>query len=174
MDLTTCPSCHMQVLPNPDGTCPNCHALIPQKEQGSPSISLEPPKIPAAITPAEIFVDNSAILKKDLRGLGILLIIWGAIPFVFPQAFSRGWGVIIIVLGIVNLLVSHRVLFILSGAAFLAVGAWNSISFLLFHYLRPHASWFSNILWIVLGILQIIWGVQMIKKYNDYPSGRKL
>jgi hypothetical protein len=159
----------MQVLPNLDGTCPNCHALIPQKEPGPPS--LEPPKIPAAVMPAGSFEDNSAILKKDLRGLGILLILWGVIPFIFPQAFSRGWGVVFIVLGIVNLLVRHRVLFILSGVAFLAVGVWNSINFLLFHYLRPGANWFSNIIWIILGIFQIIWGVQMIKKYNDYPSG---
>jgi hypothetical protein len=33
--ITTCPHCHMRVLPRPDGSCPSCNGLI--KETDSPA-----------------------------------------------------------------------------------------------------------------------------------------
>jgi uncharacterized Zn finger protein (UPF0148 family) len=32
MTITTCPHCHMRVLPRSDGTCPSCNGLIAQTE----------------------------------------------------------------------------------------------------------------------------------------------
>ena len=52
-NITTCPNCKIQVLPKSDGTCPNCHAIIPQKEKGSISKTIEPLKNSEASTPLE-------------------------------------------------------------------------------------------------------------------------
>jgi hypothetical protein len=34
--ITTCPHCHMRVLPRPDGTCPSCNGLINETEAPAP------------------------------------------------------------------------------------------------------------------------------------------
>ena len=39
--VVTCPNCEMRVLPKADGTCPSCRSIIPQKENGSISKSVE-------------------------------------------------------------------------------------------------------------------------------------
>jgi hypothetical protein len=44
MNFQTCPNCKMRVFPKSDGTCPSCQSIIPQKEKGSISKSIEPNK----------------------------------------------------------------------------------------------------------------------------------
>jgi hypothetical protein len=172
MDLTTCSYCHMQVTPEADGTCPRCGAPIPPEEKASPPTVPEVPKTLPAAPPVASFYDMSAALKRDLRGVGIILIVWGLIPFLFPQVFSRVWGGFFILLGIVNLLVRNRVLFILSSLAFMAVGAWNILNFLLALSAGYGVSVLFRTFWIIIGILQIIWGVQMLGKYKEYAPNR--
>jgi hypothetical protein len=172
MDLTTCSYCHMQVTPQADGTCPRCGAPIPPEQKASPPPVLEAPKTLPAGPPVASFYDMSAALKRDLRGVGIVLIVWGLIPFIFPQVFSRVWGGFFILLGIVNLLVRNRVLFIIGSLAFIAVGVWNILNFLLVFSARYRVSLLFQAAWVFIGILQIIWGVQMLGKYKEYAPGR--
>jgi hypothetical protein len=172
MNLMACPNCHKKVLPNPDGTCPNCWAVIPQAQKAPTPPALEAPNIIEAGPPAASIYDMAAALKRDLRGAGIIFILWGALPFLFPQSFSRVWGAFFILLGMVNFLVRDRRMFIICGLAFIAVAIWNIGNVFLAFSLISHTSSSLKIIWIFIGILQIIFGVQMLGKYKEYAPGQ--
>ena len=97
-------------------------------------------------------------MKKDLRGWGIWLIILGFIHFAFAGLLDPVWGAIIIVIGILNLCIQRRGMFIVNGCALVLVGIMNIAA--------------GGGLWAVFGVLQIIWGSKEIKKYS--LVGRKL
>lgn len=107
---------------------------------------------------------NSEALKKDLKGWGISLLAIGVLSIIFSKMLDPIWGVVLIVLGIVNLLIRHRAMFIINGLALIFIGVLNAISII------GASSGFS--FWLVFGVFQIIWGIQEIKKYKRYtPTG---
>jgi len=107
---------------------------------------------------------NSEVLKKDLKGWGISLLAIGVLSIIFSSMLDPVWGVVLIVLGIINLLVRHRAMFIVNGLALIFIGALNILSVL------GASSGFN--FWMGFGVFQIIWGVQEIKKYKRYaPTG---
>ena len=98
-------------------------------------------------------------MKKEFRKLGVGLIILGIAHLALKEILDPFWGVIIIVLGFFNLVVSKRIMFTINGLSLLLVGFMNIFNSLSNNNL---SFWFS------LGIMQLIWGVIEIKRYFNY------
>jgi hypothetical protein len=109
MDIVTCPSCKMKVLPKRDGTCPSCQAVIskvvsgsaqPQDSEENPPVeTATPPKVNKLLGPASPATSNlpffGRALARALKGFGIGVLIVGAILVLsvfsgHPVAISGG------------------------------------------------------------------------------------
>ena len=67
------------------------------------------------------------------------------------------WGVVIIAVGILNLLIRHRGMFIVNGIVLLLVGILNIFS--------------GGVgFWTVFGGFQLVIGAQEIRKYPNYAD----
>lgn len=98
-------------------------------------------------------------MKRELRNWGIGLIVLGVAHFVLTGFLSPVWGAIILVVGVLNLLIPHRGMFIVNGLALLLVGGLNIFA--------------GEIgTWTAFGILQLVWGVQEIRKFGQYASAK--
>jgi hypothetical protein len=106
-------------------------------------------------------------MGKDLRNWGIGLIVVGVVSFILPTILDPVWGGIVVVLGIINLLVRQRALFIVNGLALIIVGIMNMVSII-----SALSNGGSNTGWVVFGVMQIIWGIQEIGKYGKYANAR--
>lgn len=95
-------------------------------------------------------------VKDDLRNTGIGQIMIGVLSFFLSQIFDSIWGVILVGLGIINLFVKNRIMFIINGIVLIAVGIFNIINVIN----SINGSWF------LYGVLQIFWGFAEIKKYG--------
>jgi hypothetical protein len=84
----------------------------------------------------------------------------GVLSIALPQTFDPVWGVIIIVLGIINLIVRERGMYIANGIALIFIGIINTIGTLM----ESSSSTFFG----VYGVLQVIWGVRELVKYGKY------
>ncbi|HHS14192.1 MAG TPA: hypothetical protein ENN03_10565 [bacterium] len=97
----------------------------------------------------EVFSEEK--VKKELQGWGIGLIVLGIIHLVVSKFLDPTWGIVIIVLGIANLALMKPWLFVVNGVALIAVGIMN--------FATPLR---------VLGVFQIVWGIQEFVKYGKY------
>jgi len=97
-------------------------------------------------------------MKRDLRLWGIALIVLGVIHFAAARFLDPVWGGIIIVIGILNLCIHRRGMYIVNGSALLLVGIMNILSSI------PTGS----IGWIIFGLLQLWWGATEIRKFSKY------
>ncbi len=96
-------------------------------------------------------------VKDDLRNTGIGQIMIGVLSFFLSQIFDSVWGVVLVGLGIINLFVKNRIMFIVNGIVLIAVGIFNIINVIN----SINGSWF------LYGVLQIFWGFAEIKKYRQ-------
>lgn len=94
-------------------------------------------------------------LKRELRSWGIGLIILAIVQFLFAGFLDPMWGILIGILGILNLLIPYRGMFIVNGIVLIIAGILN-------------ASAGSG--WKFFGMLQFIWGIQEIRKYSEYAN----
>jgi hypothetical protein len=108
-------------------------------------------------------------LKKDLQIWGIGSIVMGVISIIFSRFLDPFWGIFLIVLGVLNLLIRHRAMFIVNGLSLLAVGALNILTSIA----GFSTSGFSTV-WLSLGIFQIIWGIQEIRKFHLHAPDLKI
>jgi hypothetical protein len=92
-------------------------------------------------------------MKGELRMWGIGLIVLGGVHVVLSNFLDPIWGIVIAVLGALNLLVAKRGMFIANGIALLLVGFLNMA---------------AGSGWKVFGMIQIIWGIQEIRKFRRY------
>lgn len=106
-----------------------------------------------------------ADMDESLKKWGIGLIILGVIHILASQFLDPVWGGIIIILGILNLVIKKRGMFVANGIALLLVGLLNILS----GFLDDPVNFF----WGFFGILQLIWGIQEIRKYKLYNSNQK-
>jgi hypothetical protein len=104
-------------------------------------------------------------MKKSIRGWGGSLILWGAISMLFPNVFDSRWGIGLLVLGVINLVITHRSLFIINGLAMMTVGIWN--------FVETIAAGNTNVFWAVAGFFQIGWGVKEILEFSKYRNVKK-
>ena len=116
-------------------------------------------------------------LKKDLREWGVGMILWGVLSLIFTKFLDPVWGIVIIILGLVNLVVMKRGMYIINGLALIFVGISN-ISTIFFTILNSGISSF----WVAYGFMQIGWGFREIikfaknswnpwKQFSTYPVG---
>ena len=96
-------------------------------------------------------------VKDDLRNTGVGLIMIGVLSFFLSQIFDSIWGVILVGLGIVNLFVKNRTMYIVNGIVLIVVGIFNII-----HVINS-----INAYWLLYGVVQIFWGIAEIKKYGQ-------
>ena len=103
---------------------------------------------------------SEADMQKDLRSMGIGMLIIGALSLILSSILDPIWGIILIGLGILNLIIKNRMMYIVNGVALIAVGLLNIITIV----------YSSTPLWILFGVMQIIWGVSEIKKFGQVKS----
>jgi hypothetical protein len=92
-------------------------------------------------------------LKNELRKWGIGLIVLGGIHLLLTGFLDPLWGLVIACIGVLNLLVPRRGMFIMNGIALLLAGVLNMS---------------AGGGWKIFGMLQIVWGVQEIRKLKEY------
>jgi len=99
-------------------------------------------------------------LKGELRKWGVALIILGVIHFALAGFLDPVWGVVILVIGTLNLFILKPQMLIVNGGALILVGLINIITTL--------AIGFSG--WVIFGGFQIYWGIQEIVRYENYAA----
>jgi hypothetical protein len=105
------------------------------------------------------------VMKNSLRGWGGGLILVGVISILLPNTFDFRWGIVLIILGILNLFIIHRALFVINGLVLIAAGIMNIINLF--------SSKASNMLWSTFSLFQIGWGVQELTKFSKYRNTKK-
>ncbi len=103
---------------------------------------------------------SEADMQKDLRSMGIGMLIIGVLSLILSSILDPIWGIILIGLGILNLIIKNRMMYIVNGVALVAVGLLNIITIV----------YSSTPLWILFGVMQIIWGVSEIKKFGQVEA----
>lgn len=101
---------------------------------------------------------TTADLKDELRTHGIGMILVGVAHVVLAGFLDPIWGGVLIAVGVLNLLLTRRVLFIANGIALIAAGVLNLST------MRSG--------WGMLGLAQIIWGLYELAKFNEYASAQ--
>ena len=101
---------------------------------------------------------NGASMSQDLKSWGVALIIMGALHFVVPL-LAPVWGMVIIPLGILTLVICHRVMFIFIGVSLVLVGLLNIIG-----TLEANTVGF----WTAMGVFQIFLGLKEMIKFAKY------
>ena len=104
------------------------------------------------------FALSAAVMKGDIRGWGIGLIIMGVIQIAVPL-LDPVWGGVLIAIGIMELFIQRRILFMANGAVIIIAGIMNMIVAV---EEGVHIGGFA--------ILQFIWGVKEILKFFKYRS----
>ncbi|MGV8026497.1 MAG: hypothetical protein AB2L18_08075 [Anaerolineaceae bacterium] len=96
-------------------------------------------------------------MQKDLRNMGIGMIVIGVLSLLLRNLLDPVWGMVIIVLGVLNLVIKHRAMYIVNGIVLVGVGIFNILAIVLS----------ATPFWVLFGIMQIGWGISEIKKYNQ-------
>lgn len=108
----------------------------------------------------ELFFEK---MKSVLKSWGIGLIIFGALHIVFSSFLDPIWGVILIVVGLCNIVIPHRVLFLVNGFAIMTAAIFNGIA------MGDNAGSAG-----ILVMFQFIWGVFEIRNYNLYDEAKQV
>ena len=97
--------------------------------------------------------------------LGLILIVLGGLHLIFTNYLSYEWGVILIIIGIISLVYRSKVMIRVFGISLIVVGVLNILTTLIF-------SGFLSF-WIILGIVQIVLGIQEYKKFKYVKENSK-
>lgn len=101
--------------------------------------------------------------KNEIRGWAIPLILIGVAHLIFRNFLNPIWGIVLIVLGIVNLAIPVPAMVIVNGLALIVVGISNIFTICAT----------GNHYWAMLGLFQIGLGVSEIGKYKRYSRSVK-
>ncbi|MCH8945773.1 MAG: hypothetical protein IIA85_02530 [Nanoarchaeota archaeon] len=102
-------------------------------------------------------------IKKYCRNVGIILIALGILHILLSEFLSMGWGFLLIIIGVISLLYRAKSMIIVFGVALILVGILN-ISIIIYEL---------NVFWIILGIFQIGWGIQELRRYKKTKENPK-
>jgi hypothetical protein len=105
-------------------------------------------------------------LDREVKNLGVALIVLGVFHFILSQFLDFTWGLILITIGIVALFYRSRKMILTFGISLIVVGILNIMSFLSY---SDEVSGF----WIIFGIIQIGWGINEIKKFRRIKENPK-
>lgn len=96
-------------------------------------------------------------IQKDLRGMGIGMMVVGVISILLRNFLNPIWGALLILLGILNLVIKDRIMYIVNGIALIGVGIFNILAIITA----------SSAFWLLFGFMQIGWGISEIKKFSQ-------
>lgn len=142
--------------------CEQCHSKVEVTETAAQGKKDDVSDNPSAGSSQGISSRKGSVtreeMKKSLRTWGIALIVLGIIHFAAARFLDPVWGGIIIVIGILNLCIQHRGMFVVNGTALMFVGLMNIVGSLIE----------GGIGWIAFGALQLWWGAMEIRKFSKY------
>lgn len=105
-------------------------------------------------------------LDKEVRNIGIALIILGVIHFVLSQFLDFTWGFVLIAVGVISLFYRSRKMLLTFGILLIVVGVLNISSYAM---TLEETSGF----WGIFGIIQIVWGIQEINRFRRTKENPK-
>ncbi len=105
-------------------------------------------------------------LDKEVRNIGIALIVLGVIHFVLSQFLDFTWGFVLIAVGTIALFYRSRKMLLTFGILLIVVGILNISSFAI-------ALEEVSVFWGIFGIIQIIWGIQEINRFRKTKENPK-
>ena len=99
--------------------------------------------------------DKPLDVGRELRSWGGSLIFMGILHFLLAGFLNPVWGIVLVILGVLNLIIRSRGMFIANGLALLIVGLMNI---------------FSGGVggWMFFGVLQMYWGIKEMVKFAKY------
>jgi len=107
---------------------------------------------------------NKINLDKEVKNIGIALIILGVLHIVFSGFLDFTWGLVLIPVGIIALFYRSRRMLLTLGILLILVGILNLLA-----SISEGASTF----WGVFGIVQIVWGIQEINRFRKTEENPK-
>jgi hypothetical protein len=107
-------------------------------------------------------------LDKEVRNIGIALIVLGIIHFILSQFLDFTWGFVLIAVGTIALFYRSRKMLLTFGILLIVVGILNLSDFVFFSYLEN-----SSPFWGIFGIIQIVWGIQEINRFRRTKENPK-
>lgn len=105
-------------------------------------------------------------LDKEIRNIGIALIVLGVIHFVLSQFLDFTWGFVLIAVGIISLFYRSRKMLLTFGILLIVVGVLNISTYAI---ALEAVSGF----WGIFGVVQIIWGIQEINRFRRTKENPK-
>ncbi len=105
-------------------------------------------------------------LDKEVRNIGIALIVLGVIHFVLSQFLDFTWGFVLIAVGVISLFYRSRKMLLTFGILLIVVGILNLSTYAI---ALEEVSGF----WGIFGIIQIIWGIQEINRFRRTKENPK-
>jgi hypothetical protein len=105
-------------------------------------------------------------LDKEVRNIGIALIVLGVIHFILSQFLDFTWGFVLIAVGTVALFYRSRKMLLTFGILLIIVGVLNISSYAI---TLEATSGF----WGIFGIVQIVWGIQEINRFRKTKENPK-
>ncbi|NDJ74712.1 MAG: hypothetical protein GYB65_00520 [Chloroflexi bacterium] len=102
-------------------------------------------------------------LKRDLQRAGRALIVVGILHLLLAGILNGIWGVMLIAVGILNLVILHRNMFLLNGSTILIASANN---FLVAFVLAER----GVACLVIFAALQVFWGIVELRRARLYPA----
>jgi len=103
-------------------------------------------------------------INKEIRNIGIVLIVLGIIHLFLQNVLSSMWGWALIVIGIFSLFYRSKNMILFLGILLIILGIWNISNSIM--TLSPF--------WIMLGGFQIYWGIKEISRFNLIKENPKM
>lgn len=102
-------------------------------------------------------------MRRELRQWGIWFVALGAINIALQSPF---WGSMLVALGILNLLIRRQGMFLVIGLSFLLASVFNTVL-----SVSASVDW-SAWCWRAFSLLQMFWGIQIIRKSRFYALAK--
>lgn len=103
-------------------------------------------------------------MRSELKQWGFGLIAFGILHIILKSFLDPFWGVILIIVGIFNIFVSHRAMFLLNGSAIMTAAVFNMMVIV---EAEANAAF-------MLVIMQFAWGINEIRKFKLYDMRREM
>ena len=105
-------------------------------------------------------------LDKEIRNIGIILIVLGILHFVLSGFLSFTWGLVLIPVGIIAFFYRSRNMLLVFGILLILVGILNLSAFVIS---PEEVSGF----WGIFAIIQFVWGIQIINRFRKTKENPK-
>ena len=110
------------------------------------------------------------VQKGEIRNLGIVLIVIGVIHFIASAFLSFTWGIILIGFGLFCVITRKEVSYLIFGILLAVIGLSNIVNSLFVALFIQESV--IDYLWLILGGVQIYWGVITIIKYDKVRKSK--